>query len=78
MVDRILYGRKVNPIQTEIFGKEINVSKLLNLLRSFITKVNLSGNIWSIATSFFTDTTYTTMESKLGRFFNTKNLRFAI
>lgn len=78
LVDRILYGRKVNPIQTEIFGKEINVSKLLNLLRSFITKVNLSGNIWSIATSFFTDTTYTTMESKLGRFFNTKNLRFAI
>lgn len=78
LVDRILYGRKVNPIQVEIFGKEINVSKLLNLLRSFITKVNLSGNIWSIATSFFTDTTYTTMESKLGRFFNTKNLRFAI
>ena len=78
LVDRILYGRKMNPIHTEIFGKDINVSKLLNIIRSFITKVNLSGNIWSIATSFFTDATYTTMESQLGRFFNKRNLRFAI
>lgn len=78
LVDRILYGRKMTPIHAEIFGKDINVSKLLNLIRSFITKVNLSGNIWSIATSFFTDATYTTMESKLGRFFNKRNLRFAM
>ena len=68
----------MTPIHTEIFGKDVNISKLLNIIRAFITKVNLSGNIWSIATSFFTDTTYTTMESKLGRFFNSRNLRFAM
>ena len=78
LIDRLMYGRETTPITKEILGKEVNVSKLLNRVRSFITKVNLSGNLWSIATSFFTDATYTTMEAKLGRFFTTEDLAFAV
>ena len=78
LVDRLMYGRNKTPMKYEVFGKELNVGKALDITRNFITKVNLSGNLWSIATSFFTDATYTTLESKLGRFFDSKDLRFAI
>ena len=78
LIDRLMYGRETTPITKEILGKEVNISKLLNRVRSFIVKVNLSGNLWSIATSFFTDATYTTMEAKLGRFFTTEDLAFAV
>ena len=77
LVDRLVYGRRMNPIEVNVLGREINVSKILNIVRSFITKVNLSGNIWSIGTSFFTDATYTTMEAQLGRFLNKQDLAFA-
>ena len=78
LVDRLMYGRNKTPMKYEVFGKELNVGKALDITRNFITKVNLSGNLWSIATSFFTDATYTTLESRLGRFFDSKDLRFAI
>lgn len=78
LVDRLMYGRNKSPMRYNVFGKELNIGKALDLVRLFVTKVNLSGNLWSIATSFFTDATYTTLESKLGRFFNSKDLRFAV
>lgn len=77
LVDRLLYGRNRTPIETTVLGKKVNIAKMLDIVRGFITKVNLSGNIWSIGTSFFTDATYTTMEAKLGRFFDTNDLAFA-
>ena len=78
LVDRLMYGRNMTPITVEIGGKEINVSKMANEILELVRKTNLSGNIWSIATSFFTDSTYTTLEAKLGRFFDMDDLRFAI
>ena len=78
LVDRLMYGRNMTPIIWKIGNKEINVSKIANNILNFIRKVNLSGNIWSIATSFFTDSTYTTMEAALGRFFDPSDLQFAI
>lgn len=77
LVDRIMYGRNKTPIIVDILGKEINVGKTLDIIRGFVTKVNLSGNLWSIGTSFFTDATYTTLEAKMGRFFDMNDLKFA-
>jgi hypothetical protein len=73
-----MYGRNKMPLTVELFDKEINLGKALDIVRNFVTKVNLSGNLWSIGTSFFTDTTYTTLEGKMGRFFDSVDLRFAI
>lgn len=78
LVDRLMYGRNMNQVTANILGKEINITKMATLLLSQIRKVNLSGNIWSIATSFFTDSTYTTLEAKLGRYFDKEDLSFAI
>lgn len=77
LVDRIMYGRNKMPLKVKIGDKEYNVGKALDLIRQYITKVNLSYNIWSIGTSFFTDASYTTLEAKVGRFFDTEDLRFA-
>lgn len=77
LVDRIMYGRNKTPITVNILDKEINIGKTLDIIRGFVTKVNLSGNLWSIGTSFFTDATYTTLEAKMGRFFDTNDLKFA-
>lgn len=78
LVDRLMYGRNKTPlIYTTDSGKEINVGKVLDTVRGFVTKVNLSGNLWSIGTSFFTDATYTTLEAKMGRFFELEDLNFA-
>ena len=78
LVDRLMYGRNMTPITVEVGSKEINVSKMANEILELVRKTNLSGNIWSIATSFFTDSTYTTLEAKLGRFFDMNDLQFAI
>lgn len=77
LVDRLMYGRNMNQVTANVLGKEINITKMATLLLSQIRKVNLSGNIWSIATSFFTDSTYTTLEAKLGRYFDKEDLQFA-
>lgn len=77
LVDRLMYGRNRQIYEVNVLGNKVNVSKILDIVRYFITKVNLSGNLWSIATSFFTDATYTTLESRLGRFFNKCDFRFA-
>lgn len=77
LVDRILYGKNKMPLTIKIGDKEYNVGKLLGRLSSYITKVNLSYNIWSIGTSFFTDVTYTTLEAKVGRFFDMEDFHFA-
>lgn len=77
LVDRIMYGRNKTPITINVLDKELNIGKTLDIIRGFVTKVNLSGNLWSIGTSFFTDTSYTTLEAKLGRFFDMNDLKFA-
>ena len=77
LVDRLMYGRNKSPILVEAFGKEYNVGKMLDIARGFVTKVNLSGNLWSIGTSFFTDATYTTLEAKMGKYFDLEDLNFA-
>lgn len=77
LVDRLLYGRNKVPIKFNIGNKEINVSKMLDIIRSYITKVNLSYNIWSMGTSILTDVTFTTLDSFVGRYFDSKDLRFA-
>ena len=77
LVDRLMYGKNMNQVTANIFGKEINITKMATMLLNQIRKVNLSGNIWSIATSFFTDSTYTTLEAKLGRYFDKEDLQFA-
>ena len=77
LVDRLMYGKNMNQVTANIFGKEINITKMATMLLNQIRKVNLSGNIWSIGTSFFTDSTYTTLEAKLGRYFDTEDLQFA-
>lgn len=77
LVDRLMYGKNMNQVTVNIFGKEINITKMATMLLNQIRKVNLSGNIWSIGTSFFTDSTYTTLEAKLGRYFDTEDLQFA-
>ena len=77
LVDRLMYGRNKTPITINILDKEINIGKTLDIVRGFVTKVNLSGNLWSIGTSFFTDASYTTLEAKMGRFFDMNDLKFA-
>lgn len=77
LVDRLMYGRNKSPILVDAFGKEYNVGKMLDIARGFVTKVNLSGNLWSIGTSFFTDATYTTLEAKMGKYFDLEDLNFA-
>lgn len=77
LVDRLMYGRNKSPILMNAFGKELNVGKMLDIVRRFVTKANLSGNLWSIGTGFFTDATYTTLEAKMGRFFDLEDLRYA-
>lgn len=77
LVDRIMYGRKVDPIKLNVAGKEINISKALNNIRNWVSKVNLSFNLNTIGVSFLTDATYTELEAKLGRFFNKRDLSFA-
>lgn len=77
LIDRIMYGRKKIPLTFKIGNKEINASKALDTIRNWVSKVNLSFNINSIGTSFFTDATFTTMEAKLGRFFDFSDLAFA-
>ncbi|MFR0885669.1 MAG: hypothetical protein ACLSGJ_10955 [Lachnospira eligens] len=72
-----MYGRNKSPILVNAFGKELNIGKMLDITRNFVTKVNLSGNLWSIGTGFFTDATYTTLEAKMGRFFDLEDLRYA-
>lgn len=77
LVDRLMYGRNKTPIEGNVLGYDINFGKALDIVRGFVTKVNLSGNLWSIGTSFFTDTTYTTLEAKMGRYFDLEDLNFA-
>lgn len=77
LVDRLMYGRNKTPIEDNVLGYDINFGKALDIVRGFVTKVNLSGNLWSIGTSFFTDTTYTTLEAKMGRYFDLEDLNFA-
>lgn len=77
LVDRLMYGRNKTPIEGNILGYDINFGKALDIVRGFVTKVNLSGNLWSIGTSFFTDATYTTLEAKMGRYFDLEDLNFA-
>lgn len=77
LVDRILYGKNKIPLKGELLGKDINFSKLLGNVREYITKVNLAYNLWSAGTSFFTDVTYTTLEAKVGRFFDLEDMAFA-
>lgn len=77
LVDRIMYGKNKMPLKGELFGQEIYYSKLLDTVREYITKVNLSYNLWSAGTSFFTDVTYTTLEAKVGRFFDMEDFQFA-
>lgn len=77
LVDRLMYGRNKTPIEGNVLGYDINFGKALDIIRGFITKVNLSGNLWSIGTSFFTDATYTTLEAKMGRYFDLEDLNFA-
>ena len=77
LVDRLMYGRNKTPIEGNVLGYNINFGKALDIVRGFVTKVNLSGNLWSIGTSFFTDTTYTTLEAKMGRYFDLEDLNFA-
>lgn len=77
LIDRIMYGRKKIPLTFRVGNKEINASKTLDIVRNWVSKVNLSYNINSIGTSFFTDATFTTMEAKLGRFFDFSDLSFA-
>jgi hypothetical protein len=72
-----MYGRNKTPILWNVGGKEVNVGKTLDIVRGFVTKVNLSGNLWSIGTSFFTDATYTTLEAKMGRYFDLEDLNYA-
>lgn len=77
LVDRLMYGRNKTPIEGNMLGYDINFGKALDIVRGFVTKVNLSGNLWSIGTSFFTDATYTTLEAKMGRYFDLEDLNFA-
>ena len=77
LVDRLVYGKNKVPMKFTVGKKEINASKILDITRDYVSKVNLSYNMWSIGTSLLTDIGYTTLESTLGRFFNTKDLRFA-
>lgn len=77
LVDRLMYGRNKTPIEGNVLGYNINFGKALDIVRGFVTKVNLSGNLWSIGTSFFTDATYTTLEAKMGRYFDLEDLNFA-
>lgn len=77
LVDRLMYGRNKTPIEDNVLGYDINFGKALDIVRGFVTKVNLSGNLWSIGTSFFTDATYTTLEAKMGRYFDLEDLNFA-
>lgn len=77
LVDRLMYGRNKTPIEGNVLGYNINFGKALDIVRGFVTKVNLSGNLWSIGTSFFTDATYTTLEAKMGRHFDLEDLNFA-
>lgn len=77
LVDRLMYGRNKTLIEGNVLGYDINFGKALDIVRGFVTKVNLSGNLWSIGTSFFTDTTYTTLEAKMGRYFDLEDLNFA-
>lgn len=77
LVDRLMYGRNKTPIEGNILGYDVNFGKALDIIRGFVTKVNLSGNLWSIGTSFFTDATYTTLEAKMGRYFDLEDLNFA-
>lgn len=77
LVDRLLYGRNRTPMEGNIFGYDVNYGKTLDIVRNFVTKVNLSGNLWSIGTSFFTDVTYTTLEAKMGKYFDLEDLSFA-
>lgn len=77
LVDRLMYGRNKTPIEGNVLGYDINFGKALDIVRGFVTKVNLSGNLWSIGTSFFTDTTYTNLEAKMGRYFDLEDLNFA-
>ena len=78
LVDRLLYGQNKKRMEYNVLGYNVNAGKALDKIRAFVTKVNLSGNLWSIGTSFFTDTTYTTVEATLGRYFDLNDLRFAI
>mgnify|MGYP001108809398 CR=1 FL=1 len=38
-----MYGRNKSPILMNAFGKELNVGKMLDIVRGFVTKANLSG-----------------------------------
>lgn len=78
LVDKTVYGRKVKPIKVKIGRREINISKISNMLQDYVRKVNLHGNLGSIFTSLVTDTTNTVTESKLGRHFDADDLSFAI
>lgn len=77
LVDRLMYGRNKTIMEGDIFGHKVNYTKMLDITRGFVTKVNLSGNLWSIGTSLFTDATYTTLEAKMGRYYDLDDLNFA-
>lgn len=77
LVDRLMYGRNKTVMEGDVFGHSVNYTKMLDITRGFVTKVNLSGNLWSIGTSLFTDATYTTLEAKMGRYYDLDDLNFA-
>ena len=73
LVDMNLYGMRKQ--RTTVLGKDI--SKPLGNLYSAITKINLAWNPWAMATNAITGQGYTDMESILGRYYDTSDIRFA-
>lgn len=73
LIDMNLYGMRKN--RTTILGKDI--SKPMSNLYSTITKINLAWNPWAMATNAITGQAYTDIESILGRYYDSADIRFA-
>nr|DAX15252.1 MAG TPA: hypothetical protein [Bacteriophage sp.] len=76
--DMQLYDRMNSLIKVELFGKEFNITKLVNTFRTIGTYVNLAGN-WAVAaTGGITGAYQMLVQTIVGRYYDWDDTRRAL
>lgn len=73
-----LFGISAPPIgHVNIFGLEVNMTKVLNKIEKYVRDKNLIGNMFTVATAYTTGKVFSAIEDLVGQYTNTKAKWFA-
>jgi hypothetical protein len=77
-IDEHVYGKQKEEIIQEVFGREVNVTKVMNNLNSWVRNTNLINNWFTMATNLVTSESWRKIEDFIGQHTTQESTTYAM